>query len=117
MAAMVAIKHQNCLKAPLHDFLQTAGPCNQKELIGILRAVCLLRPSASAAQLQLALDCMRYTIKNKLDTKFPAEVTTMLAVWDEALLCGLRSFKKLNESPAAWWKNYKDPAYQYNGFS
>ena len=71
MTAVVALKNQNCLKAPMLEFLMAAGGCNQKELVGILRGMCFLRPCASAAQLQLILECMRYITRHKLDTMFP----------------------------------------------
>ena len=108
MTAVVALKNQNCLKAPMLEFLMAAGSCNQKELVGILRGMCLLRPCASPAQLQLILECMRYITRNKLDTLFPNEIKLMRDQWDAALLCALKSFKKLNEDPEAWYNNYKD---------
>ena len=108
MSAIIALKSQNCKKAQLLEFLKTAGGCNQKELVGILRGMCLLRPCASAAQLQLILECMRFIARNKLDTLFPNETQLMKDQWDAALLCALKSFKKLNEDPEAWYNNYKD---------
>jgi hypothetical protein len=110
MQAMVALKTQNSQKALLLEYLTSSGPCNQKELVGILRSMCLLRPCASPAQLQLILECMRYITRNKLDASFPKEVILMHETFDGAMLCALKSFKKLNGDPEAWYQNYKDPA-------
>jgi len=108
MAAMVSLKHQNANKVPLTDWMSQSDGCNQKEFIGILRSMCLLRPSASPAQLQLVLDCMRFITKNKLDSKYPDECKTMHPTWDSALHSSIKSFKQLDGDPAAWWENYKD---------
>ena len=70
--------------------------------------MCLLRPCASAAQLRLILECMRYITRHKLDTMYPNEVKLMRDQWDAALLCALKSFNKLSEDPEAWYNNYKD---------
>ena len=51
---------------------------------------------------------MRYITRHRLDTMFPNEAKLMRDQWDAALLCALKSFKKLNKDPGAWYNNCKD---------
>ena len=95
-----------------HRVLGKLWALHQKEIVGLYRSMCLLRPSASPAQLQLVLDCMRYVCRDKLDTTFVDECKIMVPVWDEGLLCCLKSFKKRRESPQDWWGRYKDNCYK-----
>lgn len=52
----------------LHDWLQTAAKCNQKELSGLLRGILKLPPHSSGAQATTIVACLKYMTRTGLHT-------------------------------------------------
>eukprot|EP00974_Lingulodinium_polyedra_P087166 8450871-Lingulodinium_polyedra.AAC.3 len=106
--ALVAYRSANSNKALLTEYLATAKGINQKELVGLFRCACALKPSVSTRSLHLALDLMRFAQRLKLSTLFAEEVNIMRHLFDDTLLAAFALLKKEQVSVATFWNLYSD---------
>ncbi len=58
-------EHPN--RTPLTDWLQTSGPCLQKEYVGILKHTLDQKPTSSQAQLTMQFEIFKYIAGAQLD--------------------------------------------------
>jgi hypothetical protein len=79
--AVAAHRASNSNKVPLIEWMAVSSAPPQRELCGILRCAMLLRPSASAGQLQLLLEIMKWLVLHKCHAVFPREVGVLRTVW------------------------------------
>lgn len=106
MEAIIALEKTPADRSKLVEYLQCAGRCNQKELVGIFRVLLTQRPSLSKAQLDLCLEGMRYVTKNGILSVFPNECAAMKAHWDETLLQAFVAMKNANLGTQMFWDSY-----------
>ena len=93
-------------KAPLLEWFGTCSSPNQKELIGLLRAMLAVRPDRSPASLNLLLELMRWVKQHSLHMKFADETGIVLPHFDWTLMCSWQQCKKEKVTPAEWWQMY-----------
>lgn len=82
MAAQATPPH----RGPLMQLMDVIESVNQKEVVGLLRLLCSLRPGASSEQLQAGLSILRMIKRLALASKFEREMGIMVPVFEEILL-------------------------------
>eukprot|EP00969_Alexandrium_andersonii_P078769 3473368-Alexandrium_andersonii.AAC.1 len=96
LKAMVALKSRSQNRQPLLGWLSIADAVNQRELVGVLKVLKSLRPSASAEQLRAALDIMRFVSRLGLPSRFPEEIKLCHKDFDE-VLCQASSVLRIQD--------------------
>lgn len=72
-------------KTPLLHYLASAPDCNQKELVGLLRSIMELKPSAVGSSAAIITAVLKFICRLGLDRKYPSEVEFVRTHMDEAL--------------------------------
>lgn len=85
-AAIRETQHCHRDVQPLLTQLAIMGPCDQKELCGILKFQETLFPSVSQMQWSTALSIAKYCVSQGLLHKFPTEMQTARSQWDKAFV-------------------------------
>lgn len=81
-------------QAPLLEWFQTGAPPNQKELVGLCRAMLAVRPDRSAASLNLLLESARWIKKHIVEVKFAWEIDSVRSHLDSIFLASWQQNKK-----------------------
>jgi hypothetical protein len=88
-------------------WLPIAQPCNQRELVGLLKLARTLRPSSDNS-MKMLVGIMKYIVRTKLDQKHAKEVNSLQEVWDDTLELLYAKGKKSRQSLSTWWSVWKE---------
>lgn len=105
--ALIAMKSTPASRSPFSEFLESSGPRNQRELIGILKAMLELRPSLSKGHCTTCVDVMRWLVRTKMADRFKFEVGLARQSFDAALTQAFVNMKKEALSLTMFWNLYK----------
>lgn len=81
--------------------------CNQKTLVGLLRAALTVNPCATMSGNRFVMAVMRYIRRVGVIDKFPQEVKHMRKHFDMALQKSFLEYKKMELSALDWWNKHK----------
>lgn len=84
----------------LMQWLQTAGPCNQTESVGLLSHPLELRPTLGGVQFPLCLEGWRYHLRHRLHGTFPSKFEYFKGQSDSALTQAWLAMKANGLPPA-----------------
>lgn len=90
----------------LCSFLQSCGNLNQREVVGLLRAVREMRPQ-QANGLEVIRQTLAMLVRTEGHVEFATEVSCLADLWDEALSGLFVSGKKLGLALHRWWEANK----------
>ena len=108
--ALVAMKSNPPNRGPLSEFLSSAVGANQRELVGILKAMLELRPGLSKVHCASSIEIMQFLARSCMTDKFPDEVGLAREAFDVALAQSFVNMKKEGLSIMSWWELYQDIA-------
>lgn len=91
LAAIRETQHYHRNVLPLLTQLALMGPCNQKELCGVLKFQATLSPSVSQMQWSTALSIAKYCASQGFLYKFPTEMQLARSQWDKAFVAAFES--------------------------
>jgi hypothetical protein len=91
-----ALLQQNRQKALLREWFATEAGCNQKEWVGMSKALLNMRPSASPQQCSLLLDAMRFVVRTGLHRNLQEEVGDLTPLWDKTFLAAWTHMEESN---------------------
>lgn len=93
--------------APLQEWLQHADMCNQKSLVGLLRACATFNPRHSPTYNSLAIALLEWVVRHGAEQTFPEEVATMRTYWNGALVKVVADYKKHELTKSSFWENHR----------
>lgn len=101
----------NPQRGDLITWLQTADICNQRELVGMLRVGCDLKPWLGGQHQTCGVEMLRYMVRANIATTFGDEFTHFRPMADKILVQALTSMKANGISLQAFWDLYRPLAH------
>ena len=94
-------------RGPILDILRSRQVLNQREMVGLLKYIFKLRPSASAGQAAVAIEFVRYITDIDLTSKMPEELAIARPFIDDTLAHVLATMRRENMSVTRFWQLHK----------
>ena len=91
----------------MKQWLQVEAKPNQRELVGLIKAVTVARPATSVAAASLVVALGSYIEKWKVQEEFLVQFLFVRTFLDEALTCLLANMKRERLSLLDFWNKYK----------
>lgn len=86
----------------LYSFISAAPTLNQRELVGLLKSLGEKASLVSQSHRAHVLHIMRFLVSKSLDSKFPLEVGSVKAMWDDCLTMVYASARKDGDTHKFW---------------
>lgn len=87
--------------------LENMDICNQKTMVGLLRAALTVNPCSTLQGNRFVMAIMQYIVRTKAQETFPTEVGHMKEHFDLALQKCFLDYRKNDLSAVDWWKKHK----------